>query len=69
VSAISGAVKTLNVLASKVDDLEKTQAWMKVALFALGFIATLVIATSTFLSQEGLKSFFRQAADWLHWAQ
>jgi dCTP deaminase len=65
VSAISGAVKTLNVLAGKVDQLEKTQSWMKVALYGLSFVAAIVTAMTIFLAQEGVRSLLSKAAAWL----
>jgi len=62
VSGILGAVTSVSVLAKKLDDLEKTQSWMKVTLFALGFIATIVIASVIYLSQEGLRSLLAHGA-------
>jgi dCTP deaminase len=47
ISTLTGAVSTVSVLAAKVDQLEKTQIWMKLALYAFGFVAAIVIATIT----------------------
>jgi hypothetical protein len=38
---------------------------MKVALYAFTFVSAIVIATITFLTQEGIKSFLKQVASWL----
>jgi dCTP deaminase len=65
VAAISGAVKTLNVIAGKVDQLEKTQSWMKVALYGLSFVAIIVTGMTLFLAQEGVRSLLSKAAAWL----
>jgi dCTP deaminase len=65
VQAIAGAVPSLVVLSKKVDELEKNQQWMKLALYAFSFVSAIVIVTVTFLTHEGLKSFLKQAAPWL----
>jgi dCTP deaminase len=65
VRGISGAVLSLTGLAKKVEELDKAQNWMKVALYAFTFVSAIVIATATFLTHEGLKSFLKQAAPWL----
>src|SRR5262249_48779121 len=65
VRGISGEVMSLVVLARKVEQLDRTQTWMKVALYAFGFVSAIVIATVTFLTHEGLRSFLKQAAPWL----
>jgi hypothetical protein len=39
------AAATVSILAAKVEQLEKTQIWMKVSLYAFGFVAAVVIAT------------------------
>ena len=56
---------SLSVLAEKVEALDRTQNWMKLALWTFTFVSAIVIATVTFLMQEGLKSFLKQAAPWL----
>ncbi len=61
ISTLTGAVNTVSVLAAKVEQLEKTQVWMKVALYAFGFVAAIVIATVTALAQEGVRSFLYKA--------
>jgi dCTP deaminase len=61
ISTLTGAVNTVSVLAAKVEQLEKDQIWMKVALYAFGFVAAVVIATITALAQEGVKSFLAKA--------
>jgi dCTP deaminase len=65
VRGISGAVMSLSVLAEKVEALDRTQNWMKLALWTFTFVSAIVIATVTFLTHEGLKSFLKQAAPWL----
>jgi dCTP deaminase len=65
VRGISGAVMSLSVLAEKVEKLDNTQNWMKLALWTFTFVSAIIIATVTFLTHEGLKSFLKQAAPWL----
>jgi dCTP deaminase len=65
VRGISGAVASLSVLAKKVEELDKAQSWMKLVLYAFGFVSAIVIATVTFLTHEGLRSSLKQAAPWL----
>jgi dCTP deaminase len=60
VKGISGAVMSLSVLAQKVERLDRNQYWMRIALYAFTFVAAIVIATVTFLTQEGLRSILRQ---------
>jgi dCTP deaminase len=57
VSAIAGAVKTISVLSSKVDDLEKTQNWMRTVLGAFGLLTPFIVGTILFLAYEGIRSF------------
>jgi dCTP deaminase len=64
VKGISSAVTSLSVLTKKVERLDRTQNWMKVALFAFTFVSTVVIASVTFLTQEGIKSFVKQTVSW-----
>jgi dCTP deaminase len=64
VQAIAGSVPSLVVLAKKVDELEKSQSWMKLVLYAFSFVSAIVIVTVTFLTQEGLRSFLKQAGSW-----
>jgi dCTP deaminase len=61
VSSLSGAVKTVSVLAQKVADLEKTQAWMKWLVGVFGVASGIVLAVTVFLAQEGIKSFLKGA--------
>jgi dCTP deaminase len=60
VSALTGPVNTISVLSAKVAQLERSQIWMKVALYAFGFVATIVIATIVALANEGVRSLLRQ---------
>jgi dCTP deaminase len=62
VSALTGAVKTVGVLANKVSDLEKTQLWMKYLIGVLGIIGALLIAFTVFFAQEGIKSYLSKSA-------
>jgi dCTP deaminase len=64
VKGISSAVVSLSVLAKKVEDLDRAQNWMKIALYAFSFVSAIVIAVGTYLTYEGIKSFLRQAASW-----
>ena len=65
VRGIAGAVPSVTVLAKKVEELEQSQRWMKLVLYAFSFVSAVVIATVTFLTHEGLKAFLKQAAPWL----
>lgn len=65
VRGISGSVVSLSVLAQKVEKLDSTQQWMKIALYAFTFVSAIVIATLTLLTQEGLRSLIRQTVPWL----
>lgn len=62
VSSLSGAVKTVSVLAQKVTDLENTQAWMKWLIGVFAIASGIVLATLTFLSNEGIKSILGKTA-------
>jgi dCTP deaminase len=64
VKGISSAVISLSVLSKKIEDLDRTQNWMKLALWTFTFVSAVVIAAVTFLTQEGIKSFLKQAASW-----
>jgi dCTP deaminase len=61
ISTLTGAVNTVSILSAKVEQLEKTQIWMKLALYTFGFVAAVVIATITALAQEGVRSFLAKA--------
>jgi dCTP deaminase len=61
VSSLTGAVKTVSVLAEKVGQLERTQIWMKYLIGLLGFVSVFVIAFAVFFAQEGVKSFLLKA--------
>jgi dCTP deaminase len=65
VRGIAGAVASLSVLVRKVEELHRAQSWMKVVLYAFTFVSAIVVATVTFLTHEGLRSFLKQAAPWL----
>jgi dCTP deaminase len=65
VRGISGAVMSLSVLAEKVKALDRTQTWMKIALYGFTFVSAIVIAVVTLLTNEGLKSFLKQGASWM----
>jgi dCTP deaminase len=56
VSSLTGPVKTISVLAKKVDDLERTQMWMKIFIGVLSVLGTIVLGTTIFLAHEGIKS-------------
>lgn len=64
VRGISGAVPSLSVLAEKVEKLDRDQNWMKLVLYVFTFVSAIIIATVTFLTQEGIKSFVKQAVTW-----
>jgi hypothetical protein len=61
VSSLTGAVKTVSVLAEKVSQLERTQIWMKILIGLLGFVSALVIGFTVFFAQEGVRSFLARA--------
>ncbi len=61
VSSLTGAVKTVSVLAEKVNQLERTQIWMKSLIGLLGFVSVLVVAFTVFFAQEGVRSFLLKA--------
>ena len=61
VSSLTGAVKTVSVLAEKVGQLERTQIWMKYLIGLLGFVSVFVIAFAVFFAQEGVRSFLLKA--------
>jgi dCTP deaminase len=62
VSTIAGAVKTISVLSSKVDSLEKTQNWMRPVLSAFGLLTPFIIGLILFFVYEGVRSFLTKAA-------
>jgi dCTP deaminase len=62
VSSLSGPVKTISVLAKKVDDLERTQMWMKIFIGVLSVLGSIVLGVVIFLSQEGIRSYLSKAA-------
>jgi len=61
VSALTGAVKTVSVLANKVGELEKSQVWMKYLIGLLGVVGIVVLGFTVFFAQEGVKSFLSKA--------
>jgi dCTP deaminase len=61
VSSLTGAVKTVSVLAERVGQLERTQIWMKYLIGLLGFVSVFVIAFAVFFAQEGVRSFLLKA--------
>lgn len=61
VSSLTGPVKTISILAKKVDELERTQMWMKVFIGVLSVLGTIVLGVTIFLAQEGIKSFLAKA--------
>jgi dCTP deaminase len=66
VSALTGAVKTVSVLANKVHELEKTQLWMKYLIGLLGVVGVVVLGFMVFFAQEGIKSYLSNAGSVLH---
>jgi dCTP deaminase len=56
VSSLVGPVETIKVLAKQVDNLERTQMWMKIFIGVLSVLGTIVLGITIFLSQEGIKS-------------
>jgi dCTP deaminase len=62
VSSLSGPVKTISVLAKKVDDLERTQMWMKIFIGVLSVLGTIVLGVTIFLAQEGIRSLLAKGA-------
>ncbi|MDX6614323.1 MAG: dCTP deaminase [Blastocatellia bacterium] len=62
VSGLTGAVKTISVLAAKVEQLERNQFWMRIALYTFTFVSAIVIATIVALAQEGVRSFLAKAS-------
>jgi dCTP deaminase len=62
VSSLTGAVKTVSVLAEKVNQLEKTQIWMKDLIGLLAVVGVLVLGFTVFFAQEGIKSYFSKTS-------
>ncbi|MGE3990149.1 dCTP deaminase domain-containing protein [Pseudorhodoplanes sp.] len=60
-NSLSGPVKTVSVLAKKVDDLERMQMWMKLFMSVIGVLGTIVLGVIVFLAQEGIRSFLSKA--------
>jgi dCTP deaminase len=63
VSALTGAVKTVSVLANKVSDLEKTQLWMKYLIGLLGVVGVVLLGFTVFFAQEGVKSYLSKTGN------
>lgn len=57
VSSLTGAVKTISVLAKKVDQLDSAQVWMKWFIGVLTVAAGIVIAVTVFFAEAGIKSY------------
>lgn len=60
-ASLSGAVKTIQLIAGKVDGLEKTQLWMKIFVGYLSILGTIVTAMTIFLAYEGIRSYLAKA--------
>jgi dCTP deaminase len=61
VTALMGPVRTIDVLAKKVDDLERTQAWMRWVIGALSALGAIVLGVIALLTNEGVMSFLAKA--------
>jgi dCTP deaminase len=62
VSSLTGPVRTISVLSKKVDELERTQMWMKIFIGVLSVLGTIVLGATIFLAQEGIRSLLSKAA-------
>lgn len=59
VSSLSGAVRTVSVLAERVDELARTQIWMKIFIGFMSVLGVVVIGFTLFFAQEGVRSYFK----------
>jgi dCTP deaminase len=61
VASLGGSVETIDVLAKKVRDLERTQFGLKILLGFFAILGTTIVALMLFLAQEGVRSMAREA--------